>query len=91
MRVLWFQGLSTSGAKPCSRCTPCNDHMDHPTIVDSVPDMLGVAYKLTLETMGDINADNYFMYCDVLPEDRSDCHIPIGSPSTTAFIYLFHQ
>ena len=76
MRVLWFQGPSTSGVKPCSRCTPRNNPMDHPTIVDSVPGMLGVAYKLTLETRGDINADNYYMDCDVLPEDRSDCRIP---------------
>ena len=75
MRVLSFQGPSTSGLKPCSRCTP-NNHMDHPTIVDSVPGMLGVAYRLTLETMGDIEADNYYMYCDVLPEDRSNCRIP---------------
>ena len=50
--------------------------MDHTAIELSVPGMLGVAYKLTLETVGDIQADNYYLYSDVLPEDRSDCHIP---------------
>ena len=71
-----FQGPSTSGVKPCHRCPPRSDHMDHPAMEPSVPGMLGVAYKLTVETVGDIQADNYYLYSDVLPEDRSDCHIP---------------
>ena len=49
--------------------------MQHPAM-EPVPGMLGVTLKVTLEIMRDIQVDNYYLSCYILPEDLPDCHIP---------------